>query len=124
MKLWKLLIEEKKKEWKIKNKDKVYLYRIKRRSIENNVQFTTFQRTELLKRDNWDCQLCGVRVHDRSTGDWNDELKAHIDHIIPISRGGDSTPENLRVLCRTCNLSKSDKTDLEINKDGQITLSL
>ena len=25
------------------------------------------------------------------------------DHIVPLSKGGASTPENLRILCRTCN---------------------
>lgn len=37
------------------------------------------------------------------------ERKAHLDHIIPISRGGDSRPENLQFLCAYCNYSKGNK---------------
>lgn len=32
------------------------------------------------------------------------------DHIIPKSKGGDGAPSNGQVLCRECNLEKSDKT--------------
>lgn len=37
------------------------------------------------------------------------EVKLHIDHIFPASRGGGSKFENLRFLCQKCNLSKSAK---------------
>ena len=33
-----------------------------------------------------------------------------IDHITPISKGGLTVEDNLQVLCRTCNLKKSDKS--------------
>ncbi len=32
-----------------------------------------------------------------------------IDHIVPRSKGGLTTPENLQLLCRICNLKKSNK---------------
>jgi len=34
----------------------------------------------------------------------------HVDHVIPISRGGSDNPENLQLLCPPCNLSKGSKT--------------
>lgn len=44
-----------------------------------------------------------VCVHCRSTEDLT------VDHIIPISKGGESNFENLQILCRKCNLKKSNK---------------
>jgi RHS repeat-associated protein len=35
--------------------------------------------------------------------------ETHVDHIIPKSAGGDGSPSNGQVLCRTCNLQKNDK---------------
>jgi hypothetical protein len=52
-------------------------------------------------RDNYTCQLCGKYM--------GDEVGLHIDHIIPVSKGGKSTPNNLRVLCSKCNGRKGGK---------------
>lgn len=48
-----------------------------------------------------ECAMCG-----------SDDRLA-VDHIIPIARGGDNSPENLRTLCRSCNSEKGSKLDLE-----------
>lgn len=126
----KVVIAERKRKWARNNKEKIYEYGLKRRSRKHFVQFEGVARRKLLDRDNWTCRQCGVKVHDRSEGGikksylWNDEFKAHIDHIIPLSKGGDSTLENLQVLCRTCNLSKGDKTELEVEQTRQIKISL
>lgn len=91
-----------------------YKIRIKRLSYKHKVNFTPHERKHILDRDNWSCQCCGIEVHDESIGKWNTPNKCHIDHIVPISKGGNSESRNLRVLCRTCNLSKGDKVDEQL----------
>ncbi len=38
-----------------------------------------------------------------------EEHEAEIDHYIPVARGGDSSDDNLRILCKRCNRRKGDK---------------
>jgi hypothetical protein len=54
---------------------------------------------KVVRRDGQVCQLCGKNVPDN---------ELHLDHLIPVSRGGASTVDNLRVLCADCNIEKSD----------------
>jgi hypothetical protein len=57
---------------------------------------------QVVRRDNHVCQECFTYVPD-------DQLE--FDHIIPLSRGGPTSVENLRLLCRKCNNAKSDRID-------------
>jgi 5-methylcytosine-specific restriction endonuclease McrA len=50
------------------------------------------------------CRLCGKKLK-RMGG----RFVYHVDHILPISRGGDHKPLNVQVTCPTCNLRKNDK---------------
>lgn len=50
-----------------------------------------------------------LKCADASCGKAPPEVKLHIDHIFPASRGGTSKFENLRYLCDKCNLSKSNR---------------
>lgn len=54
-------------------------------------------KVQVLMRDGNQCRLCGITV----TG--ND---IHFDHIFPWSKGGETTLENLQILCKTHNLAK------------------
>ena len=59
-------------------------------------------RYQVLKRDNFKCCACGASpAKDPS-------VELHMDHIIPYSKGGEATLENLQTLCSKCNLGKSD----------------
>ena len=58
-------------------------------------------REKIARRDNYTCQICGKYMPDG--------VGMHIDHIVPVSKGGKSVPSNLQVLCSKCNQSKSNK---------------
>ena len=58
-------------------------------------------RYNVLKRDNFQCQLCGATAKDGA--------KLHVDHIIPVSKGGKTIMSNLQTLCDRCNIGKSNK---------------
>lgn len=44
----------------------------------------------------------------------------HIDHVVPLSRGGSNWPDNLVVACPTCNMSKHDKLLHEWPEGGRL----
>lgn len=44
----------------------------------------------------------------------------HVDHIIPLSRGGSNGPDNIVVTCPTCNLSKNDRLPHEWIDGGKL----
>ena len=50
----------------------------------------------LVRRDGPTCVFCGAAVRD-----------LEIDHILPVSRGGDNSPPNLRLLCPDCNKKRN-----------------
>ena len=86
------LLEPKKKKYK------------KRKSIGNGKRFN------VLNRDNFTCTYCG-RSRDE------DNVKLEIDHIVPVTKGGTNSEDNLTTSCYECNrgkgvklLNKSDKS--------------
>jgi 5-methylcytosine-specific restriction endonuclease McrA len=60
-------------------------------------------RRALFARDGWRCVYCGT-----SGG------RLTLDHVIPRSRGGDSTWENVVTSCSPCNLRKGDRLPHEV----------
>ena len=67
---------------------------IKRTQLPSKLRFS------ILERDNFRCQICGRDATDR--------VLLEIDHKIPVSKGGSNDVGNLQVLCRECNIGKSD----------------
>lgn len=62
---------------------------------------------KVVRRDNHICQVCHQHVRD-------DEIE--FDHIIPFSKGGPTTVENIRLLCRNCNRKKSNSLNELLGK--------
>lgn len=55
-------------------------------------------RFEVLRRDEHTCQYCGAKAPD---------VTLHIDHVVPVSLGGDNKPSNLVTACKDCNTGKA-----------------
>lgn len=62
------------------------------------------KRPAVLERDDYRCQRCGFGGRDK-------ERALVIDHVIPISHGGNSKFPNLQTLCRNCDALKGDSTE-------------
>lgn len=58
-------------------------------------------RREIAERDGCTCQNCGKYMPDG--------VGLHIDHIVPVSKGGKTVPSNLQVLCSKCNGRKGNR---------------
>lgn len=61
-------------------------------------------RKNILRRDGHTCQYCGKT-----------DLMLTVDHIVPSSRGGTDSWENLVAACVSCNNRKGDRTPHEAN---------
>ncbi len=63
-----------------------------------------FTRRALYKRDNYQCQYCGEGFAPADLT---------FDHVIPVSRGGKTSWDNIVACCVRCNRKKANKTPAE-----------
>ena len=72
-------------------------FKYKRKPIKASLRF------KILERDKFRCQACGASAANGAD--------LHIDHILPVSRGGTNDESNLRVLCSECNIGRGNRYD-------------
>lgn len=65
---------------------------------------TVAEKAELYELQDGRCGYCGIPVSRKIKGD------AHLDHMVPITRGGSNYIENLLYACGFCNRSKHNRT--------------
>jgi 5-methylcytosine-specific restriction endonuclease McrA len=83
--------------------------RARKKLAEGN--FTSRDITAIGAKQNWKCKNCEVTI----------KIKYHIDHIMPLALGGSNWPDNLALLCPSCNLRKSDKhPDIWAQENGRL----
>lgn len=94
----------------ILNDDDKYIYTlqiessaepIKKTRKKERSKMTLSLRYKILQRDKFRCKACGARAGD---------TELNIDHILPVSKGGKTTEDNLQTLCINCNMGKSNNT--------------
>ena len=69
---------------------------------------------KVLKRDKYKCQICS---RSPST---DPELELEVDHILPVSKGGENDIDNLQTLCIYCNRGKGNDDSLNIEMEDRI----
>jgi len=90
------------------------------RARKYGVPYESFTRGSIYSRDKWTCQLCGRKcLLSWTVNKWTKiphSRSPTIDHIIPLSRGGPHSPDNVQLACFECNWKKRD------TKMGQLRL--
>lgn len=78
--------------------DRVERYKAQKLAAGGTYSDTDIDAIRVLLKDC--CAYCGVPLNGGG----------EIDHILPVSQGGDSSPNNLTLACRTCNRDKHGKS--------------
>ena len=84
------------------------------RARKKGVPRKYYTREHIFKRDGYNCHICNTAVDltaNHIVGQPNWELYPHIDHVIPISKGGPDTLDNVKIAHAKCNLLKGDSLD-------------
>ena len=68
-----------------------------RKTINNSLKY------DVMKRDKFKCYCCG------KSPAIDDNVLLEIDHIIAVSKGGNNHIDNLKTICKNCNIGKYNK---------------
>ncbi len=84
------------KKWSSKNRDKINFYTQRRRATKrgNGGTYTQAEWESLCAKYDYKCLCCGQKK------------KLTPDHVIPVSKGGRSSIDNIQPLCLSCNTKK------------------
>jgi 5-methylcytosine-specific restriction endonuclease McrA len=83
---------------------------------------------KLIRRDKGKCSICGSRIDKKDFIETEEgyfiagDSYPSIDHILPVSKGGTHTWDNVQLAHRSCNTDKRDNETYE--QQGQLTLSI
>ena len=101
-------------------RERHHIHDANRRARKNAASGThTLQQIqELLKRQDYRCYYaaCGRAKFEKRSG----RYVYHIDHVIPLSRGGSNDISNLVLACPVCNLKKHNKYPWEFPAGGRL----
>jgi 5-methylcytosine-specific restriction endonuclease McrA len=108
------LVARIKAEWADRNseaeKERKRLLTARRRAQKRGSvgHYTAEQIQGLLMAQKCRCANCCVSIRD----------SYHIDHVVPLARGGSNDIRNIQLLCRPCNLRKAAKDPLDFAREN------
>ena len=98
-------IREKNNLWRLSVPGRSRLYCAKRRflkTLNGSFRITVKDINRLLSRQRHECFWCGIKLNEY-----------HIDHVIPLAKGGRHSIGNIVCACKKCNHSKLAKLPIE-----------
>lgn len=104
---------EQTKRWRKKNPDKLREWQRKkdrkRRARLRNLKSVSFSTKDVLDLWGTDCHICGIFIDMRIPRSSMEPDSLQLDHVIPLSLGGNNIISNVKPSHAKCNLSKSNK---------------
>jgi 5-methylcytosine-specific restriction endonuclease McrA len=94
-------------QWAAANPEKVRANGHRRRVALRGGIVENFTDLEIFERDEWVCQLCYEPI-DRDLS-YPEPHSVSLDHIIPVTKGGDHTRINVQAAHLRCNISKGNR---------------
>lgn len=79
----------------------------RRRAVLRGADAELIDRDDIARRDHWTCWLCRKLVDP--TVKWPDVMCASLDHVVPLSAGGDHHTANVRLAHFLCNVRRGDR---------------
>lgn len=79
--------------------------KFKKSAAGQRALMTSKLRQQIKERDHFTCKYCGASIEKEPN------LLLEIDHIVPVSKGGLTTEDNLQTLCWRCNRKKGSKVE-------------
>ncbi len=76
----------------------------KRKALKLGNKHEPYKKDYIFERDGWICQICGDRINRRLK--WPHPRSKSLDHIVPLSKGGDDSPVNVQASHLRCNVGK------------------
>jgi 5-methylcytosine-specific restriction endonuclease McrA len=92
------------------------------------IRISILTRSNIYARDHYHCQYCGNK--EGSTIHLNgkpQKVVLTLDHVLPASKGGPFSWDNLVACCKNCNVKKNDRTPEEagmplLKQPGRLTV--
>lgn len=81
----------------------------RRAQKKNNGNHELIVADEVYSRDNWCCHICSGTVDPNKA--WPDPMSASVDHVHPLSKGGEHSYANVRCSHLRCNVAKGNRIE-------------
>lgn len=94
-------------EWMERELARIQVSNRRRRALRRSARSEPYTTLEIADRDGWRCQLCGKKVPRKSAA--RSPRSATVDHIVPISLGGDDVKANVQLAHFSCNVAKNNR---------------